>query len=106
MIDAQELELVHLTEAGDLIRALPLDVFSSFQSPHLVLVDDRVWVTEPDMTAVFAVDAATGEPSGDRIELARPDGTRVDKPIGIAANADGQLWIPDSTAGAIILVTN
>ena len=106
MIDAQELELVHLTEAGDLIRALPLDVFSSVQSPHLVLVDDRVWVTEPDMTAVFAVDAATGEPSGERIELARPDGTRVDKPIGIAANADGQLWIPDSTAGAIILVTN
>ena len=106
MIDAQELELVHLTEAGDLIRALPLDVFSSVQSPHLVLVDDRVWVTEPDMTAVFAVDAATGEPSGDRIELARPDGTRVDKPIGIAANADGQLWIPDSIAGAIILVTN
>jgi len=105
MIDAQDLELVHLSEDGELLSALALDAFSSVESPHVALVDDVLWVTEPEMSAVFAVDTATGQPTGERIELSRPDGSRVAKPIGIAANAAGQLWIPDSIAGAIIIVS-
>jgi|GEM_PF-1124870 len=106
IVDAEQLELVHLTEDGDLIGALALESFSSLTSPHLSLVGNVLWVTAPESSAVFAIDTATGQPTGERIELKRPDGSPVSKPVGIASTDDGELWIPDSTGGAIILVTS
>jgi len=106
IVDAEQLELVHLTEDGDLLDALALESFSSLTSPHLSFIGNVLWVTAPESSAVFAIDTATGQPTGERIELKRPDGSPVSKPVGIASTDDGELWIPDSTGGAIILVTS
>ncbi len=105
IVDAQEMELLHLASNGDVLVVLSLDPFSSVESPHLAVIGDTLWVTESEMSAIFAVDLSTDQPSGERIELMRPDGARVNKPIGISAAPDGRIWVADSIGGAIVILS-
>ena len=103
-VDAQEFALVQVDLAGVEQQAVPLARFTSLEAPHLVLVDDELWLTEPEGSRVTAVDPASGSIVGERIELVRPDGTAVAKPIGITATDDGRIWVVDSGAGGVLIL--
>jgi sugar lactone lactonase YvrE len=105
-VDAEVIELVHVTPAGEILDTLPIESFFSNESPHLAVIDDVMWVTEPAQGSVFAVDLATNEPTGDRIMLTRPQGERVERPIGLTSDQDGQLWTVDSLGRATIVLGN
>lgn len=105
-VDAELIELVHVSAAGETIATLPIEGFFSNESPHLAVVDDLLWVTEPNQGSVFAVDLGADEPSGDRIMLARSGGERVERPIGLSAGAGGRLWTVDSLGRAVIVLDN
>jgi len=106
IVDAQELELVQLSVTGEILATVSDDLlgFTSPTSPHLTIVEDSLWVTDPEQSAVFEVDLTTGEMMGERIVLSRPGDTRINKPIGIASDTAGRLWITDSTGAATTIL--
>ena len=103
-IDAERLELVQVAPDGALLTALPLVPFTSLESPHLALDGNALWITHPEESALLLVDVTTGSFIDERIDLTRPDGTRLGKAVGIAISPEGQLWVTDSLGAAVVLV--
>ena len=106
IVDAEEIELVHLTIAGEVLHTVKPEgfAFTSQTSPHLAIVGSSLWVTDPEMSTMFQVDLATGEATGERVVLSRPGDVRISKPVGISADPAGRLWITDSTGAATSIV--
>jgi hypothetical protein len=100
IVDSQEIELVRVNASGETLATVPMDVFTSIHSPHFAVVDNTLWVTDPEASAAFRVDLTTNQPIGEPVQLMRGDGSRIDKPVGISAGSDGRIWIADSLGGA------
>ena len=64
-----------------MVGALP--GFTSLEAPHLTVIGDELWITDPEASTVRRVDAATGEALGEPIALSGPETSRLDKAIGI-----------------------
>ena len=103
MIDSQEFDLVQLTTDGDEMTVVGLRGFTSLESPHLAQVGRELWLTDPELSAIIVIDPVAGE-QVDVIELRRPGGEPVVKPIGIAVGADGRTWVSDSLGTAILII--
>ena len=103
MVDSQDLELVQVSVEGRVLSEVGLETFSSLESPHLALADNTLWVTQPDQSAVVAIDLSTGEQVVS-LELRRPSGEPIRKAIGITVGPDAQVWISDSVASAVLIV--
>jgi len=81
-----------------------MEQFTSPYSPHLAVSADSLWVTDPEFSGVFEIDVTTSELTDQRVVLIRPEGVRVNKPIGIDIDNAGRLWIVDSTGGATTVI--
>lgn len=99
-----DLTLLHLTSEGSELGRLPLNGFTSIESPHLSVWINKLFVTDPSESAVRVVDTFTSEWTDEVRPLRRPDDSRLDLAIGVGVDDQGRVWTVDSRAAATLLL--
>jgi streptogramin lyase len=95
--------LYRFSIAGYLLSSQPIPVANSLDSAHLA-VDSAgaLYMTEPEAGRVVRLDQ-----NGivERIWSVRTSDSPTAKPVGIAVETDGTLWVADSQGGMLLRVT-
>src|SRR5690606_17093212 len=97
--DASNHRLYHFDSTGLVLGSRALPVANSLDGSHLAKdVVGQVYVTEPESGRVMRLDAR-GMPSA--AWSVRTAQTRDAKPVGIAVDRQGQIWVADVQGGRV-----
>ncbi|MCS6825031.1 MAG: PA14 domain-containing protein [Caldilinea sp.] len=100
VVDGQGHRLIRYTPEGRRDRAWPLAVANTVDGPHLAVdKEGRLYLTEPESGRILLRNLE-GEPFG-AWSLAELLGRSV-KPVGVAVDANGVIWVVDSSGGMLI----
>lgn len=100
VVDGQGHRLIRYSPDGRRERAWPLAVANTVDGPHLAVDrEGRLLLTEPENGRILLRDPE-GEPLG-AWSLAELLGRPV-KPVGVAVDASGVIWVVDSSGGMLI----
>ena len=101
VVDARTARLLHLSPAGDLLGAWALSPFNSADGAHLALDESgTIYVTQPEQGQVFTL-----TPEGELTNvwsIMTDDRSRRAKPVGIAVDERGGVWVADVDGNAIV----
>lgn len=100
VVDGQGHRLIRYSPDGQRERAWPLAVANTVDGPHLAVDrEGRLLLTEPESGRILLRDPE-GEPLA-AWSLAELLGRPV-KPVGVAVDAGGVIWVVDSSGGMLI----
>ncbi|MCB0047868.1 MAG: glycosyltransferase family 39 protein [Caldilineaceae bacterium] len=95
-------QLLRYAADGALLRVDPLPAANSLEATHLAVDgEDRVLLTEPEAGRVVRLSADGGLDAA--WSLMVPAGLPA-KPVGIAVDAQGRIWVTDSSRGEVLRV--
>ncbi|MFO7634455.1 MAG: NHL repeat-containing protein, partial [Caldilinea sp.] len=98
--DGQGHRLIRYAADGQRERAWPLTVANTVDSPHLAVdAEGMLYLTEPESGRILKRDSQ-GEPLGAWNLSALLN--RSVRPVGIAVDAGGVIWVVDSNGGTLI----
>ena len=103
--DVANHQLIRFSLAGVLLASQPIPVANSVDGAHLAVDEQgRLYMTEPETGRVVRLDARGGVGLGgmDRVWSVRTAETPDAKPIGIAVDEDGAVWVADSQGGTLL----
>lgn len=91
--------IVMLDPAGTIQKSWPVQVGGNLGAANLNLLQDMLYLTNPDRNTVAVIDPATGR--SDVRGQAGQDPGQFSEPTGVAAGPDGRLYVMDSDNGRI-----
>jgi DNA-binding beta-propeller fold protein YncE len=91
--------LVQYSADGKLLASIDLSTANSLDAAHLsVAENDMIYITDPEQSKVLRIDANTGTVEGWDLTGQFPGA----KPVGIATDGKGGVWVTDSSGGRLI----
>jgi streptogramin lyase len=100
VVDGQSHRLIRYAQDGQREQVWSLPAANTLDSPHLATDrSGRLYVSDPENGRVF-LRTPDGEVAG-YWDLAELIGHPV-RPVGIAVDANGVVWVVDSAAGSLI----
>jgi DNA-binding beta-propeller fold protein YncE len=91
--------IVMLDAAGTIQKSWPVQVGGNLGAANLNLLQDMLYLTNPDRNTVAVIDPATGR--SDVRGQGGQDPGQFSEPTGVAAGPDNRLYVMDSDNGRI-----
>jgi streptogramin lyase len=99
--DVEKHQLLEIDGGGNLVRQWPIAVANGVDGPHLALdAQNRLYLSEPELGVVVTFDAT-------RRQITRqglPAHNRQAKPVGLAVDTQGRIWLTDSNGNGVWIV--
>ena len=99
-------QMLRFSVAGYLLQTSPIPVANSMDGPHFAIAVDpgtmsesRIYLTQPETGRVVMLDAMTTPLAA---WAAREAGTPRAKPVGVAVDATGAVWLGDPESGQLL----